>query len=605
MRKRLPALSGLILFFALPGAVVPAGVAVEQAASGGPLAGRNDDCAAALVGVWTADLDVERMFDVRVTVDERTEGRFVARIGLGGQVEEVPARTRGDRIQFQPTSGPIAFDLRRADDGSALEGFIQYAGHLVHARIPRARDGSWTGAWNYLGPGVGRVRLDLYVAVEPDGTTGAYFFFRDPRLPSLFGEGVSCDGDVVRLRERNLGLRFEGRAEVTSDSLRLVVSALGGRAPIAFRRMASDEVPEIPDASVVPPRPGTGAPYVERSPAVADDGWATGKPSEVGLDPGRFAAMVRSIVEGEITATHAVLVARHGRLVVEEYFYGYDRETAHDLRSSSKTLASTLIGLAVRDGVLESASAPALDYLPYRRYGNWDPRKARITLHDLMTMSSGLDANDSDPSSRAAENAYQSQRANPDWVKLALDAPMIADPGAQPLYGGANPLILGGVLEAALDEPVEWFAHRTLFAPLGIVGYRWFTVPTGGPYLGGGLYLSPRDMLKIGQLYLDGGTWKGERILAEEWVRDSWGRYGRLAPLDRNGHEYGYLWWHHGYEVDGAVIETIEARGYGGQYIVVVPELDLVAVVTAGNYLNGRTRQSEEILHRFILPAVR
>lgn len=118
------------------------------------------------------------------------------------------------------------------------------------------------------------------------------------------------------------------------------------------------------------------------------------------------------------------------------------------------------------------------------------------------------------------------------------------------------------------------------------------------------MHLRPRDMAKYGQLYLNGGTWRGERILSEDWVRESWGRYGRLRPLDRNGHQYGYLWWHHQYEVGGRVIETLEARGNGGQYIFVVPSLDLVAVITSGNFRNRRTRQPEEILQRFILLAV-
>jgi len=121
--------------------------------------------------------------------------------------------------------------------------------------------------------------------------------------------------------------------------------------------------------------------------------------------------------------------------------------------------------------------------------------------------------------------------------------------------------------------------------------------------MGGGLYLRPRDMAKFGQLYLDGGLWRGERVISEEWVRESTGKYGRLAPLDRNGHQYGYLWWHHRYPVGDRVIETIEARGNGGQYIFVVPELELVAVITSGNFRNGKTRQPEEILQRFILPA--
>jgi len=290
---------------------------------------------------------------------------------------------------------------------------------------------------------------------------------------------------------------------------------------------------------------------------------------------------------------------------VEEYFYGFDRAVMHDMRSASKTLTSTLIGLAVQEGRIEGSGATALSFFPnYRRYANWDPRKADIEIRHLLTMSSGLDANDSDPESAASEGFYQSQTIRPDWVKLALDAPMIADPGSQPLYGGANPLILGGILANVVDVPVEWFAHLALFDPLGVQHYKFFLDPTGIVYMGGGLYLRPRDMLKFGQLYLDGGVWQGRRVLDEGWIDESWGRYGRLAPLDRNGHQYGYLWWHHQYELGDRTIETVEARGNGGQYIFVVPSLDLVVVITSGNFRNGKTREPEDIMRRFVLPAV-
>ena len=105
-------------------------------------------------------------------------------------------------------------------------------------------------------------------------------------------------------------------------------------------------------------------------------------------------------------------------------------------------------------------------------------------------------------------------------------------------------------------------------------------------------------------MYLDGGAWQGQRVLDAGWIEESWQKYGALRPLERNGHQYGYLWWHHVYEVDGQTIATLEARGNGGQYIFVAPSLDLVVVITSGNFRNGRTREPEDILRRFILPAV-
>ncbi len=591
-------LLGLILLVPLP----------NQSYRGGIARTVQQDCPADIDGAWHGTLNAGDLFSLRLTLTEQAPGTFQARIESHQGVERGAAWRDGERLRFQSARLPIAFDGIFQSDSGAIDGFMQHGSILTHTRFVREESSvprAWTTDWNLLGVPVAKVPFDLYIEREDDGSIGGYFFFRDQRLPALWGYGLSCQGDTLQLREKNLGLRFAGRFDRAQDALVLKATGLGGSVPLTFRRMEPEYVPDLPDAPELPPRAAGASRYESRAPQAIDDGWPTAKPEDEGLDVAPIRNMVRAIVEQEITFTHSVLVARHGRLVVEEYFYGFDRDTWHDMRSASKTVTSALIGLAIDRRLIDSVGAPALGFFSrYRRYDNWDPRKARITIRDLLRMASGLDANDSDPRSVASEGAYQSQAEQPDWIKLALDAPMIADPGAQSLYGGANPLILGGILNETVPEPVEWFADRALFGPLGIHSYKFFADPTGIPYMGGGMYLRPRDMAKFGQLYLDGGVWRGKRVISEAWVRESTGKYGRLAPLDRNGHQYGYLWWHHQYPVGDRVIETIEARGNGGQYIFVVPSLDVVAVITSGNFRNGRTRQPEEIMRRFILPAV-
>jgi CubicO group peptidase (beta-lactamase class C family) len=565
------------------------------------------DCSDDIVGAWHSTLNVGDLFSVRIAVTERSPGVFLARIESHRGAEEGLVWREGDRLRFQSATLPIAFTGSLEPDSATITGFMQYASTITRTRLLREETSAqpiWAADWNLLGVPAKTVPFDLYIEREDDGYIGGYFFFRDQRLPGLWGYGLECRDGTVRLGEKNLSLTFEGQFNPAQDALELTASGVGGAIPLTFRRMSQELVPEIPDAPMLPPRPNARADYEEHAPESLDDGWLTATPSEQGLDGAPIGDMVRAIVEQEMTFTHSVLVARRGRLVVEEYFYGFGHDTWHDMRSASKTVTSALIGLAIDRRLIQSVDEPALGFFPqYRRYANWDARKTQITVRDLLRMASGLDANDSDRRSIAAEGAYQSQTDRPDWIKLALDAPMITDPGAQSLYGGANPLILGGILNETVEEPVEWFAERALFRPLGIQTYKFFLDPTGIPYMGGGLYLRPRDMAKFGQLYLDGGVWQGERVLSEEWVRESTGKYGRLLPLDRNGHQYGYLWWHHQYQVGDRVVETIEARGNGGQYIFVVPELELVAVITSGNFRNGRTRQPEAILQRFILPA--
>ncbi len=557
----------------------------------GPPVAYVQECPDELLGAWTGALAVDALLTVRVTVIERAPGRYVAEIRSQERSEEVPVWMDGERLRFQSAGLPVAFDGTLSDDGTRIGGFVQHASHIIRVELVE-QDGAgartWVTDWTPLG-----VREESVCT----STTG-------PGVSAATSSSAISDFPGSGVMERSVGRNGSSSRRETwvspsrGDSMRRGTSYRSRcRGWVARSPSHSSECRKMRSRRYrTPLKPPRGSRL--------QDGWPTAMPSELGLDVGVIREMVRAVVEEEMALTHSVLVARHGTLVVEEYFYGFDRDTWHDMRSASKTVTSTLIGLAVQEGSLEGSGATALQYFPkYRRYANWDERKAEITVRDLLTMSSGLDANDSDPNSVAAEGAYQSQMRQPDWIKLALDAPMIAEPGSQPLYGGANPLILGGIIAEVVEEPVEWFAHRTLLGPLGIEHYKFFMDPTGVVYMGGGLHLRPRDMAKYGQLYLAGGIWRGRRMLSEEWIRESWGKYGRLAPLDRNGHQYGYLWWHHRYQVGDRIIETVEARGMGGQYIFVVPSLELVAVITSGNYRTGKTRQPEEILRRFILPA--
>ena len=585
-------------------------VAAAISVLGSPGFGHSQECPVDLVGAWTGTLPAHRGFLFQFIVRQVDDGTFEAEIRSGGESEVVPVWSDGIRLRFQSSRQPLAFSGNPSDDGSRWAGFVQYASHVTRLVLPRVDPGvgagasSWAAPWTPLGVPDETLRLDLYIDDDGEGGLGGYFFFRDQRMTGLWGYGLACEDDRLELGEKNLGLWFEGTL-TPADELDLTGTTAGSSFPIAFKRMSDDEVPDSGDEPEVPARSAGGAVYAGGAPASLDDGWRTAAPAEVGIAPGPIADMIQAVVGGELAYTHGVLVARDGQLAVEEYFYGFDRETLHDMRSASKTITSTLVGLAVQEGRIEGSDAKALAYFPqYRRYDNWDARKAEISVKHLLTMSSGLDANDSDYQSTAAEGRYQSQTARPDWIKLALDAPMLEDPGTQPLYGGANPMILGGILANVATEPVEWFAHRALFEPLGIESYKFFLDPTGVVYMGGGLWMRPRDIAKYGQMYLDGGSWQGHSVLDESWIEESWQKYGALRPLERNGHQYGYLWWHHVYEVGGQTIATLEARGNGGQYIFVAPSLDLVVVITSGNFRNGKTREPEDIMERYILPAV-
>jgi CubicO group peptidase (beta-lactamase class C family) len=208
--------------------------------------------------------------------------------------------------------------------------------------------------------------------------------------------------------------------------------------------------------------------------------------------------------------------------VLEEYFFGHDRGAVHDLRSAGKTFAPAMLGAAMRQGVEIGPESRIADVLAgLGPFANPDPRKAGITLAHLMTHTSGLDCNDNDESSRGNEETMSSQADEPDWWKYTLNLPMAHDPGARYAYCSANINLVGGALRAATQTWLPEYFDRSIARPLQFGRYYWMLTPNGEGYLGGGAFIRPRDLLKLGQVYLDGGVWRGRRIVDEAWVTRS------------------------------------------------------------------------------------
>ncbi len=262
-----------------------------------------------------------------------------------------------------------------------------------------------------------------------------------------------------------------------------------------------------------------------------------------------------------------LLVARHGRLVFERYFAGAAAETAFDVRSVTKSVVSALTGIAVREGALPTIDAPIVRYLdpPYRV----NPEDDGITVRHLLTMTSGFQWDD--------DNDYNPWILSPDRVQYLLDRPRVAPPGARFTYDSAAGHVLGVVLQRATATPLPEYASARLFAALGPQAVAWEPLDRGTVNGGSGIDLRGRDLLKLGQLYLQRGFSGGRSVVPAEWVdsttqpqftwRDDYGAQRRVT--------YGMLWW-----VSDASPAAYFAWGYGGQFVYVVPSRDLVAVAT-------------------------
>lgn len=477
--------------------------------------------------------------------------------------------------------------------GSTISGFWTQAPtssgsrYLTPVTLRRTAAGVWRGEVRPLDDAL---TLYLVARKDADGTLGG--FLRNPEANIgrfLAFSSIKTDGDAVSLLGPR-GAIASGRFDPRTDTLPLSFPGTG----MSFDFTRADATSDF--------YPRRTSEYTYARPMPRSDGWPVAKASDVGVSETALTDFVRMLIgmkDDGIHASniHAVLVARHGRLVLEEYFHGFSADTLHDLRSASKSITSVLVGAAMQQGEPVGPDTPV-----YRTMNAsaTDATKEAMTLRHLLTMSSGLDCDDGDDKSPGNEDTMQSQRADRDWYHYTLSLKSVRPPGAQSVYcsGGAN--LAAGVLAKASGKPMARLFADLVAAPLGISQYAINTMPSGEAYGGGGMHLYPRDFLKIGQMMLNGGTWRGRRILAADFVRDA-----TAAHFASHGIHYGYLWWVADYPYKDGTVRAYFAGGNGGQVVMVVPKLDLVIEFLGGNYGDAALYIPQRVfVPKYILPAV-
>lgn len=334
--------------------------------------------------------------------------------------------------------------------------------------------------------------------------------------------------------------------------------------------------------------------YVYQQPKQDNDGLAAANIDQSGLDKSLLNVMMQKIVDGTYPNVHSVLIIKDGKLVFEEYFYEYNKAKLHEVRSATKSFVSALTGIAIDKGFIKSKDETVLSYFPEYTLQNLTEDKKSITIENLLTNQSGLDCDVSNPNSVGNETTMNYSK---DWIQFTLDLPMIAPPGTKGMYCSGNPITLGRIIEKATKMPLPYFAKQTLFKDLGIKNFKWdFKPDQSSAETFCQVYLSSRDLGKLGLLYLNKGLWNGKQVVSSAWVKESLTKHSVVQGVD-----YGYLWWIKYLNVDGVKYYGKAAQGNGGQKIYIWEDQNMVTIITGGNY-NSQS-PSDELIQKYILPS--
>ncbi|WXG42574.1 MAG: serine hydrolase [Promethearchaeati archaeon SRVP18_Atabeyarchaeia-1] len=313
------------------------------------------------------------------------------------------------------------------------------------------------------------------------------------------------------------------------------------------------------------------------------DGWRTSTPEEQGMSSAYLDDAIKLIVDGGYP-TDSFIVVRHGYVVCEEYWHGMYYGLLHHLQSAGKSITSILIGIAIDKGFIRNVSQRVVDFFPGWQIANLDSRKRNMTLWHLLTMTTGLAWDEWTLPYSDYRNSFHAMYDSGNWAQYFLNLPMAFQPGEKWVYCSGASLLLGVIIQQTSNYSVASFARKFLFDPIGVGDVAWDTALGGYYDTAGGLYMTPRDMAKVGYLMLNNGTWNGEEIVSAGWVAESTKtslRQHMTNPIVADFVGYGYQWWTY------PLIDGYFASGYGGQHIYVVPYLDLVVVFAADPSFDG------------------
>lgn len=539
----------------------------------------------ALVGTWSAERIYGPVIAGGRIVAERNDGW---RVSVGGMVGVAPSGSAPDFI-FDDGSELRLHVLDTRLTGQWIQPGDEEDAHAEATPVSFVQDrrGLWHGT---IHPVTNAQHLTLIVT--PQSRAPSQAMLLNPERNAGLGIGVRTlwlQGAIIRLQRAGSD-DVIGRWDQRLNALFLKDPGLPGT--FEFKKIALT----------------ARSPYRYRRPAASDDGWQTARLRDVGLDETKIAELIDSVIAKPQSLRsprlQALLIARHGRLVLDDYFDGFDARRPHDVRSAGKSITTLMVGKAIERGAaFTPESAVSSIFSPYSPFENYSLTKDRITVANLMSMSAGYACDDNDDASPGNEDRMQSQSAQPDWYRYTLDLPMLFTPGERALYCSAEINLLGAVIEEKTDTWLPEFFYENFAQPMQFGDYGMWLMPppTYTAYMAGGDDFRPRDFLKFGQLFLDRGRWNGKQIIDPAWLaRVS----KKQSYVENGGGDYGWGWHLATYRAGGREIAAINAGGNGGQLLYVFPSLDMTVMIAAGNYGDYRVWSRFQDLPNAILAAL-
>ncbi|MFC4165385.1 serine hydrolase domain-containing protein [Epilithonimonas zeae] len=328
-----------------------------------------------------------------------------------------------------------------------------------------------------------------------------------------------------------------------------------------------------------------------------NSGW---KVSDEKINQEKIRLLNQKVAENRFREVTGIVVIKNDKLLLEEYFNSYERDSLNDTRSVGKSFSSALMGIAIKDGHIKNENQTLKDFYDLKQFKNYSEKKDSVTIKSLLTMSSAFDGNDADSDSAGnEENMYPTDN----WVKFTLDLPMTESKiGKNWHYFTSGVVVTGDILDKSVPNGLEKYADKKLFQPLGITNYKWQFTPQQKPSLAGGLRMKALDFAKFGQLYKNNGIWNGKQILDKNWIQKSFTNY---FADNKESEGYGYLFWRKVYKVGNKTFESYQSSGNGGNKIIIFKEIPVVIVITAKAYNRPYAHsQADKIVQEYLLPSV-